>query len=55
MLPFLLDSVDETTGTIFAMDLAPLIQDPAVSVQDYVQGFIERFAQDVAGRLSRLL
>jgi hypothetical protein len=26
-----------------------------VSLQDYVQGFIERFAQDVAGRLSRLL
>lgn len=48
-------SVDVTTGTIFAMDLAPLIQDPAVSVQDYVQGFIERFAQDVAGRLCRLL
>jgi LmbE family N-acetylglucosaminyl deacetylase len=48
-------SVDVATGAIFAMDLAPLIRDPAVSVQDYVQGFIERFAQDVTGRLCRLL
>jgi LmbE family N-acetylglucosaminyl deacetylase len=43
--------VDEATGTTFAMDLTPLIEDPTLSVQTYVQGFLERFAEDVIEQL----
>jgi LmbE family N-acetylglucosaminyl deacetylase len=46
--------VDETTGMTFAMDLTPLIREPERSVEAYVQGFIARFARDVATQLERL-
>ncbi len=46
--------VDVTTGMSFAMDLTPLIQDPSLDILPYVQGFIQRFAQDVTARLQRL-
>lgn len=45
--------VDQTTGMSFAMDLTPLIADPALEIVPFVQGFIERFSQDVASRLKR--
>ena len=45
---------DVTTGIIFAMDLTPLIEDPDKSIQAYVQGFIDRFSQEVAERFTRL-
>ncbi|MFB0533790.1 MAG: PIG-L deacetylase family protein [Anaerolineae bacterium] len=45
---------DVATGIIFAMDLTPLIEDPGKSIQAYVQEFTERFAQEVAERLTRL-
>ncbi len=44
---------DVTSGMVFAMDLAPLIHDPSLSIEEYVQDFISRFAQDVAGRLAQ--
>lgn len=47
-------SIDVTTGMIFAMDLTPLIKDPHKSTQTYVQGLIDRFTQEVIGRLERL-
>ncbi len=47
-------SVDVATGMIFAIDLTPLITDPARSVQSYVQEFLDRFAQEVIGRLAKL-
>lgn len=47
-------ATDTATGLSFAMDLMPLIQDPARSVQDYVQTHITRFAHDVSTRLSKL-
>ncbi len=47
-------STDVTTGIIFAMDLTPLIEDPDKSIQAYVQGFIDRFSQEVAERFTRL-
>jgi LmbE family N-acetylglucosaminyl deacetylase len=49
-------SVDVASGMIFAMDLTPLIKDwdPTNSPQSYVQEFIDRFAQEVVGRLARL-
>lgn len=46
--------VDVATGMLFAMDLTSLIEDPARDVQAYVQGFMDRFAQEVVGRLARL-
>lgn len=47
-------SADSATGMTFAMNLTPLIQDPARNIQTYVQQFIDRFARDVAERLARL-
>ena len=38
---------DVTTGTNFAMDLTPLIADPAKDILAYVQEHIDRFARDV--------
>jgi LmbE family N-acetylglucosaminyl deacetylase len=44
---------DVATHTIYAMDLTPLIEDPALDVQAYVVGFIERLAEDVTARIRR--
>jgi LmbE family N-acetylglucosaminyl deacetylase len=46
--------IDVVTGMSLGMDLTPLIADPARSVQSYVQGFTERFAQEVLTRIRRL-
>jgi LmbE family N-acetylglucosaminyl deacetylase len=46
--------VDTTTGTIFAMDLTPLIEDEATDPAQYIQDYIQRFAQEVADRLAKL-
>lgn len=46
--------VDVATGMIFAMDLTPLIKDPAKDIQTYVQEFIGRFEQEVVERLEKL-
>ncbi len=46
--------IDVATGLIFALDLTPLIKDPAQSIQSYVQGFVDRFAREVTGRLAKL-
>jgi LmbE family N-acetylglucosaminyl deacetylase len=45
---------DVTTGMIFAMDLTPLIQDLARDIPAYVQGFMDRFTQEVIERLAKL-
>jgi hypothetical protein len=47
-------ATDVTTGMIFAMDLAPLVESPQVDVRAFVQVHIDRFAQDVAARLARV-
>jgi len=39
--------VDTATGLTYAMDLTPLITDPNLDIHDFVQGHIDRFAQDV--------
>jgi LmbE family N-acetylglucosaminyl deacetylase len=46
--------VDVSTSLIYAMDLTPLIQDPSLDVGQYVQGFIDRFAQDVRARIAKV-
>lgn len=45
---------DVTTGLSYGMDLTPLIADPGRDPGIYVQEFIQRFAQEVAGRVQRL-
>jgi LmbE family N-acetylglucosaminyl deacetylase len=40
-------ATDVTTGLSFAMDLTPLIADPALDIAAYVKSFIDRFAGDV--------
>jgi len=40
-------AVDVMQGMATGMDLTPLIQDPSLDVQEYVQSFIRRFAEDV--------
>jgi len=46
--------VDETTGTIFAMDLSPLAADDSLDPLAYTQAFIARLNQDVADRFARV-
>lgn len=45
---------DVATGLIFAMDLTPLIVDPALSIVNYTQSFITRLAQEVSARIYQL-
>ncbi len=40
-------ATDVTTGLSFAMDLTPLIADPALDMAAYVQSLIDRFSGDV--------
>jgi len=47
-------ATDIATGTTFAMDLSPLLTDTQKDVLEYVQGYIDRFAHDVAQRLAKL-
>lgn len=47
--------VDETTEVIFGMDLTPLLEDTSLSITDYVNGYIDRFAKDVKKKLEELL
>jgi LmbE family N-acetylglucosaminyl deacetylase len=46
--------VDITTGSSYAMDLTPLILSPEKEIIPFVQEQIQRFAQDVTNRLTRL-
>lgn len=46
--------VDASTGLSFAMDLTPLMDADRTSADEWVQTFIQRFAQDVTGRIQRL-
>ncbi|GIV17013.1 MAG: hypothetical protein KatS3mg022_2448 [Armatimonadota bacterium] len=46
--------VDVSTSLIYAMDLTPLIKEPSLDVAQYVQGFIDRFAQDVRARIAKV-
>jgi hypothetical protein len=39
----------------FAMDLTPLVADPSLSIPDYVEGYILKFAADVRAKLTKRL
>ncbi len=46
--------VDLSTGLSYAMDLTPLISSAEMDINHFVQEHIQRFANDVADRLTRL-
>lgn len=46
--------VDVSTGLSFAMDMTPLLIDIEEAPSDFVQKYIQRFADEVADRLHRL-
>jgi LmbE family N-acetylglucosaminyl deacetylase len=45
---------DVTSGTTFAMDLTPLILDPALDIPTYVLQFVDHFAADIRARFERV-
>ncbi|MCP3674838.1 MAG: PIG-L family deacetylase [Gammaproteobacteria bacterium] len=45
--------VDDISSMNFAMDLTPLIENPSMSLKDYTVAAIQRFQDDVAGKLDR--
>jgi len=47
--------VDDAAGLAYAMDLTPLIIDPQLNIQEYIVGYIERFAQDVRGLITSVM
>jgi LmbE family N-acetylglucosaminyl deacetylase len=47
-------STDASKALTFAIDLTPLISNESISVAEYVKGFIDRFAQEVLGRIQKL-
>jgi len=51
---FVADSVDVSTAQAYAMNLTPLLLDDQLDPGDFIQGAIQRFAQDVTNRLERV-
>jgi LmbE family N-acetylglucosaminyl deacetylase len=51
---FAMHGTDEATGLSFGMDMTPLIRDPSLAPEVFIQGFVQRFAQDITNRLTRL-
>jgi LmbE family N-acetylglucosaminyl deacetylase len=45
---------DIVTGMIYAMDLTPLVENPDLNIQEFLEGFIERTTRDIQDRISRL-
>jgi len=45
---------DQETALSFAMDLTPLIENPSLSIAEYVLNFIDNFRKDVERRLASL-
>jgi LmbE family N-acetylglucosaminyl deacetylase len=48
-------ATDVLSGITIGMELTPLIKDPALDMIDYVQSYIDRFAQDVRARIASAL
>lgn len=47
--------LDSSQGLSFGMDLTSLILDDRLSISEFIQGYLNRFNQDVNDRLSRLI
>ena len=48
-------AVDEMSLASYAMDLKPLVDDPSINMAEYVDGYVERFRQDVRSRVGRFI
>lgn len=48
-------NVDNATGLSYAMDLTPLIINPDLDVQEYIQTYIDRFAKEVRKTITRIM
>ncbi len=46
-------ATDQFTSLSWAMDLTPLVTNPALSVRDYARSYVERFQRDVDERLAQ--
>ncbi|MBT6104549.1 MAG: PIG-L family deacetylase, partial [Verrucomicrobia bacterium] len=46
-------AVDDMTLASYAMDLKPLVDEPSLDIVKYVDGYVERFREDVRSRVSR--
>lgn len=46
-------SVDKETGLTFALDLTPLVQQPELSIEDFLTGILDQFRDDVLGRAKK--
>lgn len=44
-------AVDRSDSIIYAMDLTPLVRDASLDIADYIDGFIERFRNEVSTKL----
>ena len=47
-------ATDVATSVIFGIDLTPLIADASLDPNTYIQSFINRFAEEVSGRIAKL-
>jgi LmbE family N-acetylglucosaminyl deacetylase len=47
-------ATDVATSVIFGIDLTPLIKNPSLDLKEYIEGFINRFAEEVSSRLAKL-
>ena len=47
-------ATDQLQGITWAMDLTPLIRNPALSVEEFTAGFVRRLGNDITLRLNRL-
>jgi LmbE family N-acetylglucosaminyl deacetylase len=45
---------DAATGMTYGLDLTPLILEPSLDENDFIQQFIARFAEDVRARIERM-
>lgn len=45
---------DTSSGLTFAMDLTPLLQDTGLSLEEYVDSHVQRFAEEVRQRIRKL-
>lgn len=51
---FAIHRTDSATGLSFGMDMTPLVSDPGLAPEVFIQEFVQRFAQDINHRLMRL-
>jgi len=46
--------VDTAELLNFGMDLTPLVNDPSLSIQEYVKGFVDRMLAELSARIGKV-